>query len=407
MANTPFSGAMYSPLDRGRSYKAKGVRRRSLAEMVYFSRNDIDLRGDTDAYHLIGRQLDKRMSDAKAELAESIRQTVETQKRSTVNKRIHSVRQRENRAAKEALDPEYGGGTPRSRVKGKGRSVAVGDVYKPALELREDEVAARRIGSLTGGQRAPRQSSATMLSRFGANKDMGGGLLGASASRMRGAKNLMAHPETWLARFAPFWIAKEVSNGIQNWRNWDKVSFAMSTDEAKRAMGQQPNIGDISRSILGTEASIVGKIVGIAAPIGAAIGATILPGKSEADAARATDLIDQYTNWAGSGFKGDSPSAAMDKAQNALMPYVESIRTKVRNAVYRQWDKNITDGLETHKDMLARRGVGGINTVRGVLRRRSDMLHQRDAMLTAANGNIDYEKLQRDVFNRYLKQFID
>ena len=396
----PFSGKTYRALDRGKSYRARGVRRRSLAEMVYFSRNDIDLRAETDAYHLIGRQLDKRMSDAKAELAETVRETVATRSFHQ-RRRMQSVQRRQNRAAQEVLDPEYSGHSPRSRIKGKGRSVAIGEVYKPSLELQTGAAQDQRIGSLTGSAKAPRQSSATMLSRFGANKDMSPGLLGASASRMRGAKNLMARPGTWLSRFAPFWIANEVSKGVQEWRNWDMVSFDMSNNEAKRAMGNDPiNAGSVTRGILGAEVKIAAGVLSATAPIG-----MLLFGANEEEAARAQDLIQSYSNWAAGGFRGDNPHTAFAKAQASYVPHIENVRAQARRSAMGRFDQAITDGIVVHRDTLARRGVGGVKTVRGAYSSRPEIREARAAVGRMGESSVDMDAEVEKINRRFMGHF--
>lgn len=395
--------------DGSRSYRASGVNymglpelRRRLAESSYMKRNFNDSQG---SYWEISNQIDRKMADIKRDLGNQIRAAVARQSAKTAS--TQSAEPRTSRGSRnsvsESLNPDYGQGSPRSHVrKGKGRSTALADVYKPSLELREGEIATRRIGSLTGSSGSTRQSAATMLSRFGANKDNGSGFFGASSSRLRGIKNLVAHPDTWMARLLPAFIAAEVSKGIQEWRDWDKVSWTMSEAEAKRVM--KPRSWEkLGRTMAAIPVKMVHTLAGIMAPIGA----LIATGGNEAEAAMATDYFKAWGEWIGGGFEGSNPSALAANASAGAAAAADHLKAKALQKAEDKWKRMVTEGVARYKDTLAVRGVGGVFDIAGRIRNTDSAQAVLGDMKMAARASVDYNQVLKDYLNGKIKDWKD
>jgi hypothetical protein len=388
-------------LDRLPSFKATGIFRKSLATERYLTGS----LHEPDGYWQITNQLDKKMVDARAELTEKIKEAVASRNRTrTAPRRNTSVQRRPNRTVQETLSAEYTGPSTRNRTsRGKGRSVAIKDVITPSFDHRFGGTPEERLGSLTGSTASPRQSLNTLLSRFN-NKDMGPGFLGASSSRLRGAKNILAHPETWMKRFAPIWIASEVSKGIQRWQGWDKVSFGMEESEARAAMGGTPNAGDVARMALGTEANIALKLLSITAPLGAMAGAAIF-GKSQADAANAVATLEQFGSWMSGGFRGDSPTTAIDKYNRSIANAVSNAQLEAKTKAARKFDAQLQEGMVSHKDTLALRGAGGVKKLLGAFKRTPAVVEERQRITAAAHNDVDVNEVIKNTKNRFFGHF--
>lgn len=395
--------------DGSRSYRASGVNymglpelRRRLAESSYMKRNFNDSQGN---YWEISNQIDRKMADIKRDLGNQIRDAVARQSAKTAS--TQSAEPRTSRGSRnsvsESLNPDYGQGSPRSHVrKGKGRSASLGDVYKPSLELREDEIATRRIGSLTGSNSSTQQSGATMLSRFGANKDNGSGFWGASASRVRGLKELVSRPDTWMARFLPYYIAAQVSKGMQEWRDWDKVSWTMSEAEAKRVMKPR-SMEKLGRVIAATPVKMVRSLMGATVPIGA----MIATGGNEAEAAVATDYFKAWGEWIGGGYEGSNPSALAARAPAGAAAAADHLKAKALQKAEDRWKRMVTEGVARYKDTLAVRGVGGVFDVAGRIRNTDSAQAVLGDMRMAARASVDYNQVLKDYLNGKIKDWKD
>jgi len=395
--------------DGSRSYRASGVNymglpelRRKLAETAYMRRNFNDAQG---SYWEISNQIDRKMEAIKRYLGNQIRDAVARQATKTAS--TQTATPRSSRGSRstvaESLNPDYSGDSPRSMVrKGKGRSTALADVYKPSLELREDEIATRRIGSLTGSSGSTRQSGATMLSRFGANKDNGRGFWGASASRVRGLKELTSRPDTWMARFLPYYIAAQVSKGMQEWRDWDKVSWTMSEAEAKRVMKPR-SMEKLGRVIAAAPVKMVHSLMGATVPIGA----MMATGGNEAEAAAATDYFKAWGEWIGGGFEGSNPSALAASAPAGAAAAADHLKAKALQKAEDKWKRMVMEGVARYKDTLAVRGVGGVFDVAGRVRNTDTAQAVLGDMKMAARASVDYNQVLKDYLNGKIKDWKD
>lgn len=398
-----------------------------LADLNQISREWRWEKGAQDSIGVaVKEQIQKQLGDLKFNIAQEIRSAAAAERRfgtggspGTFSDSTPHVSARTgvarpgNRVARDSLNSSYTGTDPQSRIKGKGRSSSLADAYRPSLELQPMDPPDRRIGSLTGSSGRGGQSVPTMLSRFGANKDHGSGLMGASASRLRGAKNLMAHPETWMKRYAPFWIASEVSRGYTNWRGWNKVSYDMTNTDANKALNNPSSFSESAvRSVGGTLTNTAINVMSPFMSIGAAAynwtTLSLLTGKrSEADMARAVATIGAFGNWAQSGFKGQNPISALESSDEEVLHVADSERSQARKRAQSQFDHAVEDGLVRYKDTLAIRGVGGVDDVSRNLKRRDDFKAILNGWTTRELGQVNDSEILEKVSNKNLAQYKD
>lgn len=380
-----------------------GAKRLALGASEFFSTRFHEVGN----YWEITNAVERLMTDRKRDLAAKMKEGIATHSQApSVQSSAPGAGKKRNSNVAANLDPRYVGGAPRNRITGKGRSTAFADIIKPSYELQSGDLAERRLGSINGRAQSESVGTGSLFSRYN-NKSLGPGLAGASASRLRGAKNLGAHPETWMKRYAAFWIASETSKAVQDWRGWDKVSFTMSNQAAKSAMGEPTPVSHLPIHLLGKGAEAGLGIVGMVSPFGTMLGAAMM-GKSEQDAARANSLISAFGAWAGKGFKGPDPLQAIKLAEAEAVGAAGHAQFKAVEAATRQFHSNISDGLVRAKDTLAIRGVGGVFGVSGMgarLAERPDFQAQLDNMKAAARGSVDYNEILKDSFNKNIQNF--
>lgn len=307
----------------------------------------------------------------------------------------------------------YVGDVSPTRVKGKGRSVALKDIYKESLALQPFDPPERRIGSLhVGAQGRKGQSWATMMSNFGANKELGEGWAGASAGRVRGMRNLLAHPETFMGRFLWVYAAKHVTDAITNWRGWNKVSWGMTDNQAEAAMRKEregrPEVARFGVGALagaGTQfASMLtdtwlSYFTVVPSPVGFVFGKD---GRlTEAQAARASKWVEGLTGWMRGGFKGKVILSDDEVAAEASAD-ADGQRREAISKAKKQYNEMVTKNLVRQKDVIAKRGVGGIEDIRASLNKHDDFKSALAEMTGAELLKIDYDLIVDKVINRMM-----
>lgn len=270
----------------------------------------------------------------------------------------------------------------------------------PRHALREQAAPLERIGAGKVGSQGLR----TMLSNYGANKDYGNSLAGASASRFKAVKGLVNRPGTWMGRFAVIWVAQEAGKAMADWRGWDKVSWQMTHGAAQAVLSKHKRVnpliytyGKLMAGGLAVAGLTTDLWLGVTAPI-----ADALRGDNggSAAAAQASDLVKDVVSWAGSGFRGPSPWAVAEAVNADAGWEVERQKLMAEQKAERRFFEMVDHNIDRMKDTLALRGVGNRTEIRSAYSRSNqDRLSE---MVRVARLGVSESEVMKDMLNREL-----
>lgn len=312
-------------------------------------------------------------------------------------------------------DTYVGDGAPTNR-KGKGRSLKIGDVLRQSAEYQPFDDPARRIGSLGGrpGQ-AVSNGGGALFSNWNENKANGGGVLGASASRFRGMKNVIMNPAAFMSRFALFYIAKQVTEAITEWRGWDKVSWQQSNAQATKTLSdhhkgrhQLEDVFIAGGNVVGGAGELIKPFATLGMFSGPALIIAGIRGENvEAQAAQGTSLMGDVTKWLGRGgpfgFAASPFSAAATwnrDAPSIVGKEQDSLEAKALG-LFHKWT---LDNVTRHQDDKRILAVGGVDVVHGALKGQSQNYKQEMKVVgQAARASLDVTKFQADWMNRFME----
>lgn len=270
----------------------------------------------------------------------------------------------------------------------------VSRLVAPRHALREGAASSDRIG----GGKIGSQGLKTLLSNYGAQKDFSDSLAGASASRLKAVKNLVNRPGTWMNRFAVIWVASEAAKVMKEWRGWDKVSWHMSDGEATKKLRDHkaPNwMNLVSGTAMSGALQILNPFTDLA--LGLIAGTGLI---SEADAARASDYVSAMIAWSGSGFRGRSPTAIVDRITETIGATSDRLKFEAEWKAEKRYFQMIDDNIDRMRDTLALRGVGNRLNLRSAYAQANRPL--LDQMKMRARLGVDDAELLKDELNREL-----
>lgn len=211
-------------------------------------------------------------------------------------------------------EPEVFRGSPANSPRNTGGPLYRSKDWQPFDDPR------RRLGGLSGvgsggAGKAPTATTA-FLSRYGANKSFGDGVLGMSASRIRSSKEFMSHPETWIKRAWIPYVADEVSRAYMSWRHWNRVDYAMDDSEAKAALASE-RVKDFGEFAIGTVMGVGTNLFGIMHRTSIAAGSAfgII---EESSAAKEASFFEDYGDWASGGFHGPGPKEILSRLPHEM-----------------------------------------------------------------------------------------
>jgi hypothetical protein len=194
-----------------------------------------------------------------------------------------------------------------------------------------------------------------MFSRYGANKDIGGGALGMSASRVRSSKEFMSNPQTWMKRSLYVYVADEVSRAYVNWRNWNVVDYTMTDDQAKAALAQE-RVKDFGSFVLGTVMNASTSLFEIGHRGTLALGAS-LGIADESLAAKELSFFQDYAQWASGAYHGPGPRAIMERLKGEVNSEVERRKRSSKEKARNRFSNMVSNSLERTAQELQLRGV--------------------------------------------------
>lgn len=271
---------------------------------------------------------------------------------------------------------------------------------------------ARRLNPIAAGSapsgagRPATGGSGTMLSRFGGTKGFGGkGLMGASASRVRSAKEMFMNPATFMRRALIFWAADEITRGYSRAAGWDKVSYLDDSVSVEAKIAPPDRMAETI--LRGAGGILAGGVGSMGAPFRRvmAMSPTMQVIFGPAEVARKEALADAAVEWASGGFRGMSPFEIQDKFGEESMKAAAEVSRQVKAKAIDKFDRSVDRTIDRMQDALAARGVGTIDQIKTRYKQTGDA-HKALKRMTAqeALNAPSMSDIQNQVLNRMKQQ---